>query len=85
MFQASEIKRIIEAELPGATAVVIDEANDGEHFVAEVVSPSFTGKGLVQQHQQVYKALGSLVGNAIHALALKTYTPEQWEKAGRSR
>lgn len=84
MFQASEIKRIIEAELPGATAVVLDEANDGEHFVAEVVSPSFSGKGLVQQHQQVYKALGSLVGNAIHALALKTYTPEQWAKAGRS-
>lgn len=84
MFQASEIKRIIEAELPGAKAVVIDEANDGEHFVAEVVSPTFEGKGLVAQHQQVYKALGSLMGGAIHALALKTYTPEQWAKAGRS-
>ncbi|MFN7144085.1 MAG: BolA family protein [Myxococcota bacterium] len=84
MFQASEIKRIIEAELPGARAVVIDEANDGEHFVAEVVSPTFEGKGLVAQHQQVYKALGSLMGGAIHALALKTYTPEQWAKAGRS-
>lgn len=89
MFQASEIKRIIEAEIVGATAVVLDEANDGEHFAAEVMSPTFTGKGLVQQHQQVYKALGSLVGNAIHALALKTYTPEQWaeasKKAGRSQ
>lgn len=84
MFQASEIKRIIEAELVGATAVVLDEADDGEHFVAEVVSPTFAGKGLIQQHQQVYKALGSLVGSAIHALALKTYTPEQWEKAGKT-
>ncbi len=84
MFQASEIKRIIEAELPGARAHVLDEANDGEHFVAEVVSPSFEGKSLVAQHQQVYRALGSLMGGAIHALALKTYTPEQWQKAGRS-
>lgn len=84
MFQASEIKRIIEAEIVGSRAVVLDEANDGEHFAAEVVSPTFVGKGLVQQHQQVYKALGSLVGNAIHALALKTYTPEQWISAGRS-
>jgi stress-induced morphogen len=84
MFQASEIKRIIEDGIPGSTAIVLDEANDGEHFAAEVVSPTFTGKGLVQQHQQVYKTLGSLVGNAIHALALKTFTPEQWASAGRS-
>jgi stress-induced morphogen len=84
MFQASEIKRIIEEGLPGARAVVIDEANDGEHFVAEVVSPTFEGKGLVAQHQQVYRTLGTLMGGAIHALALKTYTPDQWAKAGRS-
>lgn len=84
MFQASEIKRIIEEAIPGATAVVIDEANDGEHFVAEVVSPTFEGKSLVAQHQQIYRALGSLMGGAIHALALKTYTPDQWQKAGRS-
>lgn len=84
MFQASEIKRIIESAIPGARADVLDEANDGEHFVAEVTSPTFEGKSLVAQHQQVYKALGTLMGGAIHALALKTYTPEQWAKAGRS-
>lgn len=84
MFQASEIKRLIEAGIPGATAVVLDEANDGEHFVAEVVSPTFEGKSLVAQHQAVYRTLGTLMGGAIHALALKTYTPDQWQKAGRS-
>jgi len=84
MFKASEIKRIIEEQIPGAKAVVIDEANDGEHFVAEVVSPTFEGKGLVAQHQQIYRALGTLMGGAIHARALKTYTPEQWQKAGRT-
>jgi stress-induced morphogen len=80
MFEASEIKRLIEAGLPGAVAVVVDEANDGEHFVAEVMSPSFSGLSLVKQHQAVYGALGTHMGGAIHALALKTYTPEQWGK-----
>lgn len=79
MFEASEIKRLIEAGIPGATAYVVDEAGDKEHFVAEVVSPTFTGKRMVAQHQEVYKSLGALVGREIHALALKTYTPEQWD------
>jgi stress-induced morphogen len=83
MFQASEIKRLIEEGIPGAVAVVLDEANDGEHFAAEVMSPSFAGINMIKQHQAVYRTLGTLMGGAIHALALKTYTPEQWAKAGR--
>jgi acid stress-induced BolA-like protein IbaG/YrbA len=78
MFEAEEIKRLIEAALPGAVAHVVDDAGDHEHFSAEVVSPTFVGKGLVLQHQQVYKALGGRMGREIHALALKTFTPEQW-------
>jgi stress-induced morphogen len=84
MFEATEIKRLIEAALPGSVAVVIDEANDGEHFVAEVMSPSFAGQSLVKQHQAVYGALGARMGGAIHALALKTYTPEAWARAGKA-
>jgi stress-induced morphogen len=84
MFEAAEIKRLIESSLPGAVAIVIDEANDGEHFVAEVMSPSFVGQSLVKQHQAVYGALGARMGGAIHALALKTYTPEQWQRAGKA-
>ncbi|MFZ5475765.1 MAG: BolA family protein [Myxococcota bacterium] len=80
MFEATEIKRLIETALPGSVAVVVDEANDGEHFVAEVMSPSFAGQSLVKQHQAVYGALGGHMGGAIHALALKTYTPDQWAK-----
>lgn len=80
MFEPDEIKRLIEGALPGATARVVDDAGDKEHFFAEVVAPQFQGKGLVQQHQLVYKSLGSRMGNEIHALQLKTYTPEQWAK-----
>lgn len=80
MFQASRIKEIIEAALPGSVAVILDDAGDGEHFSGEVMSPSFAGKGLVAQHQEVYRALGPLMGREIHALALKTFTPEAWAK-----
>ena len=82
MFQGTEIKRLIESAIPGAVVRIHDE--DGEHFEAEVMSPSFAGQSLIKQHQAVYAALGSHMGGAIHALALKTYTPEQWaSKAGK--
>lgn len=83
MFQASEIKRLIETSIPGAIADVLDEAHDGEHFEARVVSATFAGMSLVKQHQAVYAALGSRMGGDIHALALKTFTPDQWAKAGK--
>jgi stress-induced morphogen len=75
MFDAAEIKRRIEEALPGAVANVLDEANDGEHFAAEVVWSGFAGLSRVKQHQAVYGALAGLVGGAIHALALTTRTP----------
>jgi acid stress-induced BolA-like protein IbaG/YrbA len=52
--------------------------NDGQHFEAVVVSPEFAGKNKVQQHQLVYKALGDRMRAEIHALSMRTYTPEQW-------
>lgn len=78
MFEASEIQRLIETGIPGATAVVIDDAGDKEHFTAEVSAPSFEGASLVKQHQAVYRTLGAFMGREIHALALKTFTPAQW-------
>lgn len=80
MFQASRIKELIETALPGSTAVIMDDAGDGEHFSGEVVSPTFVGKSLVAQHQEVYRALGPLMGREIHALALKTFTPDAWAR-----
>ncbi|NIN36760.1 MAG: BolA/IbaG family iron-sulfur metabolism protein, partial [Gammaproteobacteria bacterium] len=61
---------------PGAQ-VHVD--GDGTHFSAVVVSELFAGKSLVQQHQLVYKTLGDKVGSDIHALTIKTMTPEEWE------
>ncbi|MEZ4321972.1 MAG: BolA family protein [Myxococcota bacterium] len=78
MFSAERIKTILEDTLPDCTALVSDDANDGEHFSARVVSSAFEGKSLVKQHQLVYQALGDHMKRDIHALALKTFTPDRW-------
>lgn len=73
---AEEIKKRIEAGLPGAEASI---SGSGDKFDAIVVSSAFEGKNMVQQHQLVYGTLGTLMqDNVIHALSLRTYTPEQW-------
>lgn len=78
----SEIQQMIEKALPGSNVQVQDLVGDGDHLQAIVVSSLFEGKGLLQQHQMVYGALKETLKEKLHALALKTYTPEQWEKLG---
>jgi len=51
---------------------------DGHHFEAVVVSDAFAGKSRVQRHQLVYQTLGDRMREEIHALSMKTYTPQEW-------
>ncbi|MCP1622314.1 BolA protein [Pseudomonas nitroreducens] len=51
------------------------------HYKAVIVSPAFTGLNAVKRHQKVYATLGELMGQ-IHAMALHTYTPEEWAQQG---
>ncbi|EGH00065.1 Cell division protein BolA [gamma proteobacterium IMCC2047] len=50
------------------------------HFKAVIVSSAFDGVGMVARHQHVYKILAEMMNNPIHALVLKTYTAEEWQK-----
>jgi acid stress-induced BolA-like protein IbaG/YrbA len=75
MVTAEQIRQLIEGGLPGARAQV--QGDDGTHFEAVVTSPDFAGKTVVAQHRMVYATLGARMGTEIHALALKTQTPEQ--------
>ncbi len=70
------IRARIAAALPGAHVVVTDDANDGEHFSADVAWSGFAGLSRVAQHQAVYAALGTLMRAEIHALALRTRIPD---------
>jgi len=72
---SASIEQMIRAELADATVRV--SGDDGVHFEAHVVSPSFEGKSTLQRHRMVYATLGRLMGNEIHALGLRTETPEE--------
>jgi acid stress-induced BolA-like protein IbaG/YrbA len=56
----------------------IEVEGDGQHFYATIVSPEFRGLMLVKQQQKVYAVLGDRMKAEIHALSMKTYTPERW-------
>ncbi|MDM9653705.1 BolA family transcriptional regulator [Ectopseudomonas mendocina] len=51
------------------------------HYKAVIVSPLFAGLNAVKRHQKVYATVGELMGQ-IHALALHTYTPQEWAEQG---
>ena len=80
MVEASSIEDSIRAGLP---CVHLQVRGDGAHFEAVIVSPSFTGLPRVRQHQLVYAALGDRMREEIHALSMKTYSPEEWQAAAR--
>ena len=76
--QPEEIQTMIQRGFPGAEVRV---TGDGRHFDAVVVSQDFAGRTLLEQHRLVYATLGSKMGGDIHALTIRTYTPEEWGQA----
>ena len=80
MIEPAEVERLLRARFSDAQLELIDLTGTQDHYQARIVSAAFGGKSLLEQHQLVYGALGSAMSSAIHALALKTYTPEAWAK-----
>jgi stress-induced morphogen len=75
-----EVRRRLLAAFPDAELELVDLTGTRDHYQARVVSRAFAGKSPIEQHQLVYGALGEAMHGPIHALALKTYTPEAWAK-----
>jgi stress-induced morphogen len=71
-----ELKERIESALPGSEVTVEDLTGGGDHFRAEVVSDRFAGLSRIDQHKLVYDVFGEEVGGPIHALSIKTSTPD---------
>ena len=81
MLTTDWIKEKVLTSLPGAQVEVIDTTGTNDHFEARVVSAQFAGLPMVRAHQLVYAPLKDVLATGeLHALALKTYTPEQWAK-----
>ncbi len=74
MVTPEDIKGWIEAGIQNCTVQI---EGDGRHFEAVIVSTEFEGKSRVQQHQLVYGVLGDKMKEAVHALSMKTMTPEE--------
>lgn len=76
------IQTMIELGLPGASAQV--EGDDGVHFEAVVICADFAGKLPLARHRMVYATLGDRMGGEIHALALRTLTPDEAAAQGKT-
>ena len=74
-----EVKNKIETLAPGTKVTITDLTGTQNHYEATVVSPVFEGRPTIEQHRMVFGILKTEVesGN-VHALSLKTFTPEQY-------
>ena len=73
-----QIKQLI---LAGMACEHLELDGDGQHFEALVVSAEFAGKNRVQRQQRVNAVLkGHFDSGILHALSMKTLTPEEWEQ-----
>ena len=78
-----DVRSRIQAALPDADVSVTDTTGGGDHFDATVVSGAFSGKGAVERHRLIYAALNDAITGPrapIHALALTTATPEEYQR-----
>ena len=76
MMTSEDIKEWIEQNLSDSE---VEISGDGRHFNAVIVCAGFAGKTRIQQHQMVYSALGNRMKDDIHALSMRTMTPEDWK------
>jgi len=75
--QPITIKNLIETGIKGST-VIVD--GDGRHFNAIVISPDFSGKNRVEKQQLVYATLQQQIADGtLHAISIKTFTPDEWQ------
>jgi len=79
MVTPESIKQSIQS---GLACEHVEVLGDGQHFQALIVSAEFTGRSRVQRHQRVYAALGERMREEIHALSMRTLTPEEWRSGG---
>ncbi len=78
MVTPDQIKGWIEQ---GLSCEHVAVEGDGHHFDAVIVSSAFEGKRMLECHRLVYDALGDRMRSEIHALSMKTYTPDNYPSA----
>jgi acid stress-induced BolA-like protein IbaG/YrbA len=83
---SQQIKARIETLAPGTKAELIDLTGTQDHWQAIIVSSAFAGRTMLEQHRMVFDLFkAEVASNEVHALTLKTYTPEQYERIANGR
>jgi stress-induced morphogen len=77
MIEPDALRRALEGAFPGSEVQITDLTGTRDHYQVSIVAEAFRGQSRMQQHRLVYRALGELVGGAIHALSLQTAAPAQ--------
>ncbi|MEQ8762411.1 MAG: BolA family transcriptional regulator [Planctomycetota bacterium] len=79
MITPEEIQKTLQEALPESEVHVADLTGTRDHYQVIVIAPQFQDASLIDQHRMVYAPLQKQIGGDIHALAIKTMTPEQWK------
>ena len=79
----SDIQSRIQEKFPNSHVEVKDLTGTADHYQVLIMAPQFSGKSMIDQHRMV-KALfeADIASGDLHALSLKTYTPDEWAKKG---
>jgi len=82
MLAPETLTQLIQTHLTDAQVELQDLTGGGDHWQAVIISANFAGKNQVQRHQMVYQAVQSVLqSNELHALTMKTFTPEEWKQS----
>lgn len=77
----NQLKQRLETLGPGTHVEVTDLTGTEDHYQAVIVSPAFEGLSMILQHRKVFSLVQAEVDSEeIHALTLKTFTPQQYSK-----
>jgi stress-induced morphogen len=73
-----QLRTRLETLGPGTRAQVTDLTGTQDHYQAVIISPLFAGKRMIEQHRMVFGLVQAEVDSGeLHALTLKTFTPEE--------
>ena len=75
-----KITKILEENIKDSKVFIQDITGSNNHFNLIDISSVFNGLTMIQQHQVIYKLLGSMITKEVHALQIKTLTWTQWKK-----
>ena len=78
--RTSELRAALLAAFPDASVEVDDLTGTEDHYQVRLVSAAFSGMSRIARHRAVHEALGAALAGEIHALALSTHTPSEWER-----